>query len=97
MQDQATKIYDMLSTFLQNAQHDERVASTHISVYCALFEQWLEHDCVNPFSITRKKVMGLSKISIATYHECISDLQGFGYILYSPSYHPAKGTMVILK
>ena len=96
MQDQANNIYDVLSTFLQNAQHDVRVTSTHISVYCALFEQWLEHDCVNPFAITRRKIMGLSKISIATYHKCISELQAFGYILYSPSYHPAKGSIIDL-
>src|ERR1017187_1568752 len=94
MQDQAGNIYDVLSSFLQHAQHDARVSSTHISVYCALFEQWLANDCVNPFAITRRKVMGLSKISIATYHKCISELQAFGYILYSPSYHPAKGSSI---
>lgn len=94
MQDQA--IYNVLSTFLQTAQQDVRITSTHISVYCALFEQWLEQDCVNPFAITRKKIMGLSKISIATYHKVISELQAFGYILYSPSYHPAKGSSINL-
>ena len=96
MQDQANNIYDVLSTFLQNAQNDARISSTHICVYCALFEQWLENDCVNPFAITRRKIMGLSKISIATYHKCISELQAFGYILYFPSYHPAKGSSINL-
>ncbi len=96
MQDQANDIYDVLSAFLQNAQDDARVTSTHISVYCALFEQWLEHECARPFAITRRRVMGLSKISIATYHKCISELQAFGYILYSPSYHPANGSSIDL-
>ena len=96
MQDQANTIYDVLSSFLQNAQKDVRLTSTHISVYCVLFEQWLEHDCVNPFAITRRKIMGLSKISIATYHKVMAELNRYGYLTYLPSYHPALGSRVYL-
>jgi hypothetical protein len=32
--------------------------------------------------------------SKATYHKALKDLQLFGYIKYSPSYHPRKASEV---
>ena len=42
-------------------------------------------------------MMKLSKIAAyGTYHKCIKDLQDFGYIEYSPSFNPYKGSLVNL-
>jgi len=41
--------------------------------------------------------MSLSRIhSLTTYHQVIRDLIVHRYILYSPSYHPVKGSEVSL-
>jgi len=41
--------------------------------------------------------MKVCKISSnATYHKCIKELNEFGYLRYSPSYNPYKGSLVYL-
>ncbi len=41
--------------------------------------------------------MAASRIqSKATYHKVMKDLQAFGYLKYTPSYHPIKGSSVAL-
>lgn len=74
---------------------DQRLMATHISLFTALFVQWQRNDFVSPFPVTRKELMGYSRIaSIATYHKCIRELDGYGYILYQPSYDPVRGSLV---
>jgi len=39
--------------------------------------------------------MNLAKIkSFATYHKCIKELHNAGFIIYSPSYNPYKGSLI---
>ena len=98
MQDQAHNVCEAINGFLRIAQNDVRLSPTHISLYFVLFSYWLQNDNKNPFAITRKVVMQFSKIkSIATYHKCISDLHRYGYLIYTPSFHPANGSSVYLK
>ena len=74
---------------------DQRLMATHISLFTALFVRWQRNDFVSPFPVTRKELMGYSRIaSIATYHKCIRELDGYGYVRYQPSYDPAKGSLV---
>lgn len=41
--------------------------------------------------------MHVCKISsTATYHKCIKELHQYGYITYTPSYNPYKGSLVLL-
>lgn len=68
----------------------------HMSLYFVLYDLWLQGGRLNPFRISRRKVMRPAKVSIATYHKCMSELNQYGYITYSPSYHPAIGSMVHL-
>jgi len=96
MQAQDCDIAMELSAFLRVAQSDARLSCAHISLYFVLYEQWLLNERQSPFSISRKKIMGPAKISIATYHKCIGDLNRYGYITYLPSYHPAIGSTVCL-
>ncbi len=87
---------DVLTAFFQVACSDVRLTHTHISIYFALYRYYIINDCQNPVRITRSEVMGYAKVSIATYHKCIAQLNSFGYISYFPSYHPAKASNVFL-
>jgi hypothetical protein len=74
---------------------DQRLMATHISLFTALFVQWQRNDFISPFPVTRKELMGYSRIaSVATYHKCIRELDGYGYITYQPSYHPVNGSLI---
>jgi hypothetical protein len=74
---------------------DQRLMATHISLVTALFVKWQRNDFISPFPVTRKELMGYSRIaSVATYHKCIRELDEYGYIRYQPSYDPVKGSLV---
>jgi hypothetical protein len=74
---------------------DKRILATHVSLLTALFVCWQRSGFISPFAITRKTLMGFSKIaSIATYHKCIRELDKYGYIRYQPSYDPVRGSLV---
>jgi hypothetical protein len=74
---------------------DQRLAAVHVSLFTALFIQWQRNDFLSPFPVTRRELMGFSKIaSVATYHKCIRELDEFSYIIYEPSFHPQKGSLV---
>jgi hypothetical protein len=83
------------SKLVRRMGKDQRLLATHISLFTALFVQWQRNDFISPFPVTRKKLMGYSRIaSIATYHKCIQELNGYGYICYQPSFDPVRGSMV---
>ena len=74
---------------------DKRLGAVHVSLCAALFVVWQKDGFQNPFPVSRKSLMAYSRIaSRATYHKCMRDLDGYGYIRYLPSYHPKKGSLV---
>jgi hypothetical protein len=78
-----------LSAFYAAVTEDNRMTTTHISLYMALFQLYNQNHFQNPVEITRRLLMGLAKINgLATYHKCIKDLHHFGYIDYEPSFNP---------
>jgi len=80
---------------LQLTISDNRLLSTHFSLFTGLYIHWQYNGFESPFKITRRELMNCSKIaSIATYHKCIRELSAYGYIRYQPSYHPQKGSMI---
>ncbi|HEY2582978.1 MAG TPA: hypothetical protein VGI43_14280 [Mucilaginibacter sp.] len=80
---------------LKRIRDDKRLSSTHVSLFTALFIQWQQNSYSSPFAVTRRELMDYSKIaSVATYHKCIRELDAFGYIIYQPSFHPQKGSLV---
>lgn len=86
-----------LSGFFQKVAVDNRLNPTHVSLYMAIFQYWNAERFQNPVSISRQELMRISKISAkATYHKCIKDLHNYGYIQYSPSFNPFKGSLVYL-
>src|SRR5450432_3337225 len=86
-----------MTYFFSAISSDDRIGYTHIVLYMALFQCWNKNEFNNPISISRSQVMKLAKInSKTTYHKYMKDLTDFGYIKYSPSYHPVLGTTVSL-
>lgn len=84
-----------ISSFFERVIEDDRLYPSHISMYVSLFQFWTMNRFQNPFRICREEVMNLSKIkSLATYHKCIRELHCAGFIIYSPSYNPYRGSSI---
>ena len=83
------------ASLIRRMASDKRFGAAHISLCAALFVAWQRDYFQNPFSVSRKSLMDYSRIaSKATYHKCMRDLDGYGYIRYQPSYYPKKGSLV---
>ena len=86
-----------LTKFYSAVKDDNRLGTSHISLYMALFQLYNMNGFCNPVFITRGPVMELAKISgLATYHKCMKDLHQYGYIQYQPSYNPAISSQVTI-
>jgi hypothetical protein len=86
-----------LSGFFNRVEKEDSLNPTHISLYMSLFQAWNINRFVNPISISRSEMMGVSKIcSKATYHKVMKDLDKMGFIKYEPSYNPFRGSAVHL-
>jgi hypothetical protein len=82
-----------LSGFFEKVSIDFELNPTHISLYMAVFQLWNQNRFQNPIGISRDELMRISKISsTATFHKCIKELSTKGYVIYSPSYNPFKGS-----
>ena len=76
-------------------EKDDRLHTSHISLYIVLLNLWYKNQFQNPINISRKEILASCKIkSNATYHKCIKELNDFGYIKYEPSYDPFKGSLI---
>jgi len=83
------------SKWVKRMGKDPRLYATHISLFTAMFVCWQRSGFSNPFLVNRKQLMSFSRIaSVATYHKCIKELDGYGYIRYQPSYHPKLGSLI---
>ena len=86
-----------LSGYFERIALEERFYSTHISLLMALFYYSDSNVPEMSFQVSRPKLMRFSRIrSIATYHKNIKDLVDYGYIEYTPSWHPQRGSQVRL-
>lgn len=86
-----------LRLFLEKVATEKKVIPSHMAVYLTLFQMWSDNDYKNPISINRLEIMKHSKIkSYATYHKCIKNLNDLQFIKYHPSFHPFKGSHVLL-
>ena len=91
------KLEIQIRTFYKGLQDDTRLSACHVSLYCALLIIWDQNGHKSPFRTSRRTLMNLSKIgSASTYHKCIKDLIGLGYIQYEPTYNPFIGTRINL-
>ena len=82
-----------LTGFFEKVSIDFELNPTHISLYMAVFQLWNQNRFQNPIGISRDELMRISKISSTeTFHKCIKELSSKGYVIYSPSYNPFKGS-----
>lgn len=86
-----------LNTWFAKVQADDRLNPSHICLYFALFQLWNANRFNNPISVARSEVMKLSKIgSTNTYTRCLKELDEWGYVKYTPSFNPLRGSTVNL-
>lgn len=86
-----------LTHFINKLISDDRLKPVHISLSLALCHSWIRSRFQRHYQISRRTLMRASRIrSRATYHKAIQELQRFGYLKYSPSYHPVKASEVEL-
>lgn len=84
-----------LNHFFLKLSKDDRLNTTHVSMYMALFNFWNQARFSSDFFINRNEVMTLSRIgSKGTYHKCIKDLSEWKYINYMPSKNPNIGSKI---
>lgn len=86
-----------LNAVFQKFYADQRLNTTHVSLYMALFQFWNLNRFREEFYIDRQEVMELSKIgSTATYHRCLKQMDSWDYLKYFPSHNPYKGSKIKL-
>lgn len=85
------------ATFMKRAADDHRLLPSHLSLVMAIFYSRTDDTPGAATRVSRSRLMRFSRIkSIATYHKCLKDLIGFGYISYEPSYHPTNASSIWL-
>ena len=86
-----------LTHYINKMVTDERLKPVHLSLSMALCHSWIESHFEHRYRVSRKRLMKASHIrSKATYHKAIKELQRLGYLKYSPSYHPRKGSQITM-
>lgn len=76
---------------------DQRITVWHIGTMLGIIQLAVEDSVDAAIYISRSKVMTLGHINnIVTYHKCMKELIEFGYISYTPSYHPGVRSKVNL-
>jgi hypothetical protein len=79
------------------AESGDKLSSTDIAIYNALFQVWNSCNFKDELSINRADIMALAKIgSNNTYLKSLNNLQIQGFIIYKPSHNPLKGSIVNL-
>lgn len=86
-----------LNQWMELVSVDDRLTPHHVSMYLALFHLWNKNRFPDTLIICRNEIMQVSKVgSTRTYYKCIKQLHEFGYIVYTPSKCPMKGSKVSL-
>ncbi len=80
---------------IRKATADERLTVSHMALLFAILILCRRENGYREIQTSRKVLMSKSHIgSLPTYHKCLKDLERFKYLLYSPSYHPKKGSSI---
>lgn len=88
---------DHIMNHLLIYMEDPRLSVWHLAILIAILSLGYRQGDGNTIKVSRSKIMALSHIhTIPTYHKYFKQLQIFGYINYTPSYHPGFRSEVIL-
>lgn len=84
--------------YLDNVCHDPRLTVWHICLLLAITRLAYRQNESKIIRVSRSKLMSMSHIyTTPTYHKYFKELQNYGYIKYTPSYHPGyRSTIEIL-
>lgn len=84
--------------YLDRICNDSRLTVWHISLITAILRLAHDQNEKNTVRVSRSKLMKMSHIrTIPTYHKNYKELQVYGYIKYTPSYHPGfRSTVEII-
>lgn len=84
-----------LNVVLRKFADDDKISSSHRSLYLAFFELWNQKRFPKTIILNSKQVMALAKIrSRTTYHKLLRDLTNWGYLKYHPSTSPRMGSLI---
>ena len=84
-----------LNTLFQKVYSDDRLNTSHISLYMAAFQFWNVSRFSPQFYVNREELCRMSKIgSNRTYQKCMNDLHKWKYLSYKPSHNPFKGSQI---
>lgn len=76
-------------TLLERLENDKRINVWHLALFIAMMRLSYTQKGKDVIKVSRSKLMRLSHIrTLPTYHKYFKELQNFGYITYTPSYHP---------
>lgn len=68
-----------MTYFFEKAVKDERIITSHVSLFAAICQCWQNKAFAYPIPITRRELMKLAKIaSYATYPKCMRELIKWG-------------------
>lgn len=88
---------ELVGSFLNRVASDASLGASHVSFCTAICAAWIDSGLNNPFNISRRRLMKSSKIkSTSTYHRILNDLKALRYFEYVPSFHPGKGSQVLI-
>lgn len=83
---------------IKKATADQRLTVSHMALFFAIVMLCRRENGYRTIQTSRKVLMGKSHIgSLPTYHKCLMQLVLYGYISYSPSYHPHKGSKIQIR
>jgi hypothetical protein len=86
---------NFLQGYIEKITLNKRLKPVHLSLLVALCHRWINNDFTKCYRISRSSIMKLSRIrSKATYHKTIKELQHFGHLKYTPSYHPRYASCI---
>lgn len=87
----------LLSTFFESIEKDFRIGSTHIAIFSALVQFWIQKGMVNPIQAYSIEIQKIAKImSPKTYHKCMRELHEYGYLFYVPTKNKNKRSSIYL-
>lgn len=85
----------LLSVFFASIEKDFRIGSTHIAVFAALVEFWVQKGMINPIQAYSIEIQKIAKIvSPKTYHKCMRELDNYGYLIYVPTKNKNKRSSI---
>ncbi|SFG03659.1 hypothetical protein SAMN04488033_12230 [Salegentibacter agarivorans] len=84
-----------LNGVLRKFADDDKISSSHRSLYLAFFELWNQKRFPKTIILNSKQVMALAKIrSRTTDHKLLRELTNWGYLKYHPSSSPLMGSLM---